>query len=772
MKLARKKTVKQTGNENILQKLNYLGLDLEDIPDFIQKRKPLSYRIPKVYDENQYKQYRFVPIRDIQILLTPTNRMDELTEKYRKARPLSDYLDQETEENTVNHIRFLEMLQQVKIEDIEKVEKEQEKLANQLPFKVKFEGNYLWQIYYSEVTETYFMLVPTEDADYSTFFYLLKKQIERKKAGSIFVPISGVSYSREFFKKSEFEDIENYLWLFTKDWPLIYEVYDKQENMSVHIIGETNVFEKIKSPYKIELKTQKEARQFYQFLKAMFILQTELPHDYEFLTTVSKTGQLEFIMRHEKMSYENLSTFIKTEYELMENKKQETIESKEKAEIRLENLKQLASTQELEYLEKEKQISTFLACKKSFFGKVKYFFKYSKKNNNTKMRGEESKQDNQEKVTEKVKIKKRTGKSSVKRLKENYTLEELVSNGQETEDIQEELRNIIMDINALKLKTKNMAKKIENATAFIEEIDSHKKSIFEFWKYSNKDEVATLPEGEEEEVGITRKIERVFDYVEDKEQLGKKLDQIQRKNLTKEETDSIYIATTNLLTILNRVKTNTILPKELESNLKEIKAEQKEDKSLPEPQEFDIFGGMIEDRTKTRKIGNERHRELPKDKFTILDITPKTKTLGYKLTLEKVAKTIKAAMNKITVPEDVVVYKAIPEIKLEKNKINVFNINPEEEIKQAMKEEPNQINLYKLNLKEGSPAIGFTNSIFYENTNKTLPLGMDLSNQMIVDTTKIKKPWRKIRTFRMLAFENEKDDFSPLIPKTVIVYEK
>ena len=40
-----------------------------------------------------------------------------------------------------------------------------------------------------------------------------------------------------------------------------------------------------------------------------------------------------------------------------------------------------------------------------------------------------------------------------------------------------------------------MKKKIENATAFIDEIDSHKKSIFEFWKYSKKDEVATLPEG-------------------------------------------------------------------------------------------------------------------------------------------------------------------------------------------------------------------------------------------------------------------------------------
>ena len=35
-----------------------------------------------------------------------------------------------------------------------------------------------------------------------------------------------------------------------------------------------------------------------------------------------------------------------------------------------------------------------------------------------------------------------------------------------------------MDINAIKLKNKNMAKKIENATKFIEEIDNHKKKYF------------------------------------------------------------------------------------------------------------------------------------------------------------------------------------------------------------------------------------------------------------------------------------------------------
>lgn len=58
------------------------------------------------------------------------------------------------------------------------------------------------------------------------------------------MPVSNVKYSNKYLKKSEFEDIENYLWLFTKDWPLIYEVYDKKNEMTVQIIGETNVYEK------------------------------------------------------------------------------------------------------------------------------------------------------------------------------------------------------------------------------------------------------------------------------------------------------------------------------------------------------------------------------------------------------------------------------------------------------------------------------------------------------------------------------------------------
>ena len=152
------------------EKLEYLGLNLSKIPTAIKKFEPLEFRVPKFYDEKQYRQYRYIPMKDIQILLSPTNRLDEIDQKYRKASPLIDYLDNKKEENILKHTTFLNMLKQVKIEDIEKVGREQTKLNKKIPFKVKFEGNYLWQIYYSENTDKYFMLVPTEDADYSAFF--------------------------------------------------------------------------------------------------------------------------------------------------------------------------------------------------------------------------------------------------------------------------------------------------------------------------------------------------------------------------------------------------------------------------------------------------------------------------------------------------------------------------------------------------------------------------------------------------------------------------
>ena len=765
---------KQTveNNDTIKEKLEYLGLDLEKIPKSIKQYKPLEFRIPKFYDEEQYKQYRYVNIKDIEILLSPTNRMDEIEDKYKKASPLADYLDSKSEENILKHTTFLKMLNDFSIEEVEKIEQEQEKLSKKITFKVKYQNNYLWQIYYSQNSDKYFMIVPTEDSDYSSFFYLLKKKLEKKRTGKIFVPIRNVEYTSEFLRKSEFEDIENYLWLFTKDWPSIYEVYDKSDNLSLYIVGETEVYQKIKSLYRVKLETKEETVEFYKLLKVMFILQTELPHYFNFRTNIGKNGEIEFYLEDKKLQYENISEWLNNEFEKGQDKLEEAEDLIKNGNERLKELKTEIAMQEIEYLSKEKQISTFLECKKTFFGKFKYYFKYSKKKNKNKIRKED--EQNLENVEvedvnnddmEELPKKRRRIK------KDNYNLEELTQLYKIINEKETELKNIVMDINSLKLKSKNMQKKIENASLYIAEIDSHKKSIFEFWKYSNKDEMSSLPEGEEEEVNIVRKITKTFDYEQDFENFGNTMDKLQRKNLSKDETDSVYILTTNLLPIINKIKINDFQPKDIDNTLKELKKEAIEERDLTEKEEFDIFGGIVQDSTKVSKIKNKKHRELPKDRFSILEVNKNTKQIGFKLALENVISNVKTALTKVEIPEDISVYKIIVDDKIDDRKINVFDINPENEISSNIRNENNKFNFYKINLKEGTNAIGFTNCIFYDNQNKTLPIGQDLSTKILVDISKLELKLKEKKTFKIVEFENKNDDFSKIEIKTINVFE-
>ena len=87
----------------------------------------------------------------------------------------------------------------------------------------------------------------------------------------------------------------------------------------------------------------------------------------------------EFYIEDRKIEYLDIASWINKEYHVGEEKEDSTEELIEKNKERLEKLKAEIAMQEIEYLAKEKQISTFLECKKTFFGKVKYFFKYSGK---------------------------------------------------------------------------------------------------------------------------------------------------------------------------------------------------------------------------------------------------------------------------------------------------------------------------------------------------------------------------------------------------------
>ncbi len=283
----------KTTNESkkiIEKKLEYIGLNLKRIPKFLTEFEPLNFRPTRSYNESTYKVYKHINVKDIQILITPTDRLADLKEKYKLASPIFTYLDEKDEQNIEKFATFLKMLANLNIEKLEEIEKEQEKLKDNLPTKVKYENHFIWQIYYSDYAHKYFMLVPTNEYDTSALFYLLKKQIYSKKSrktDTIFVPISHLEYSGEFLTKSEIADIENYLWYFTKEWVSVYEVYDNKNKMSIKIVGKTNVYEKIKSEYVITLNTKQEATELYKLLKAIFILSTGVQSYYNFQKHIS-----------------------------------------------------------------------------------------------------------------------------------------------------------------------------------------------------------------------------------------------------------------------------------------------------------------------------------------------------------------------------------------------------------------------------------------------------------------------------------------------------
>ncbi len=757
---------KKNREQELTKKLEYIGLNLKEIPESLKLIEDLQFKPNVGFDEKKYRQYRFVSPKEIEILLSPTNRLDDVKDKYAKASPLISYLLPNNEEDKEKNETFLRMLKEVKIEEIENIEKEQQEINKKIPFKVRYPGNYLWQIYYSSQSQKYFMIVPTEDKDYSTFFYVLKKQIEKKKAGKVFVPISNADYTKELLNKTEIQSLENYLWLFTKDWPSIYEVYDKNEKASLQIVGQTEVYGKIKSEYKVKLSNKIESTKFFKLVKALFILASELPSYYQIDTQIDKQGSLEFHYQDKLLQYDELSDWVNDEYkkllEIEKTANKENFELKGK----LEKLKRQSESLEKEYLAKEKQISTFLECKKSFFGKVKYYFKYSGKKARQKeeniVEGRIKQENNIEPQIEEIK----------ETIKKQYTLDELLELGKKANEKETEVKNARLDINALKLKNVNLVKKIENATAYIQEIDSHKKSIFEFWKYSNKDEVQTLQEGEEEQVNV-KTHSKVFDYEEDFDEFGKNMDEIQRKILTKEELDSLYLATTEQIKIMNKLKTNTVEPKELEQSLRKIKTDLKNEKDMTEEDVIDIFGSLAEDTRKVTKLANKTHREQPKNKYSILRISKETQAVDYKVALNHQIIVMMDALKKNKLDQEISGYKWTEEDEtINPNALNVFNLNPEKEIEKALKEtESTKINLYKVNLGQNINAIAFSNCVYYDNQNKTLPVGMDKDTRIIANIldTDLKLESKKIVRVGML--EDEKDEASKLIIKTINILE-
>ena len=153
--------IKQTKEEQQLieEKLKIVGLNLEKIPKIFENTNIVKYRTKKGCSDSEYKIYRFVDINDIEIYITPTTRLEDVTKKYKLAKPLLCYLEPENEENIEEYIELLNMVKELDIEKLKQIENEQKEFRKQIPYGVKYRDNFMWDIYYSEIEDKYFIIM-------------------------------------------------------------------------------------------------------------------------------------------------------------------------------------------------------------------------------------------------------------------------------------------------------------------------------------------------------------------------------------------------------------------------------------------------------------------------------------------------------------------------------------------------------------------------------------------------------------------------------------
>ena len=357
--------------------------------------------------------------------------------------------------------------------------------------------------------------------------------------------------------------------------------------------------------------------------------------------------------------------------------------------------------------------------------------------------------------------------------KKFYTIEDLVTIYAMLEKGIRNYKNLNQDLKAQRLKLENIISKVKNANLYIEEIDKHKKSIFDFWKFSNKDEKLSLEMGDDGDRDDNKKsLKKVFDLETDLEDLGAKVDTLQRKKLSREELDSVYIASTEVLPLLNMLRANDLNKKALEDCLLRLKDEFNENRLLIEEETFDIFGNVADDNTKLKYIGSRGHRENNRSKFKILNVNKKIDVFDFTEKLQSIITFIEGAIPKAKSEYDFSLYKVcqITE-KVEENAFEVYNLDVEKALEKYQDGGEGALNLIKLNYKEELPLLYYSNIMFYDNSNQTLPIGMDEATTVLIDTKRLEFNLVSKNKFKTNNYFAESNNL--ILPKTkdIFVYE-
>ena len=234
---------------------------------------------------------------------------------------------------------------------------------------------------------------------------------------------------------------------------------------------------------------------------------------------------------------------------------------------------------------------------------------------------------------------------------------------------------------------------------------------------------------------------------------------------TDSELDSAYIASTDVLNLINKTYKKQADAKDFSNEVKKLK-EQKDSN-----EEEDDVGISIDD-GREKNIGSKIHREKRRNIYNILNIKKESRGIELKKVIVNIVIDLKKALKKNSLDEEMYVYKAVSD-ELNLKGFEVFSLNEEDELKSYLRENKlkRKNNLYRIKLPKDTNFIAFSNIIFYDNKNMTLPVGMNESNKILVDLSYMELNETKNKTIGKAYLENDGDDFSRLIIKPINVHE-
>ena len=111
--------------------LKYIGWDGLVENELLEANKPL-FNISRSYDNSAlYKIYKKVKIKDIDILISDSDRTTDIQERYDNAKPINQYIKE-------NGHEFMNIIDQARVNGVKEIEKMQNEYIDKIPYLCPF----------------------------------------------------------------------------------------------------------------------------------------------------------------------------------------------------------------------------------------------------------------------------------------------------------------------------------------------------------------------------------------------------------------------------------------------------------------------------------------------------------------------------------------------------------------------------------------------------------------------------------------------------------